>query len=272
MAGKAEQFLSLSVKTKLKMYRDPAINAGTLGLIDVSHGWAGGGQDLPSGTPLNNLCWVDNDPAVVGSVSLAYDGVGHGMIFDKTSRQYFKMPNGFIPTAAMTDYVHTFWLKIDPANAGNAGFNNVIVGIAATSYATTANRLMQVFPTITDGVITALTVSVRGVNYSILPYLGGLVDGNLHCLSVRYVESSDGTKQKGMVYLDGALVYEGAFVAKIAYPTAEITYNGVGSDRADAAGFAGRFYRARMDDLTLSDQSALEIIATEMDAVSGLFS
>ncbi|HIF5903217.1 TPA: hypothetical protein ACX3HX_006004, partial [Raoultella ornithinolytica] len=88
--------------------------------------------------------------------------------------------------------MHTFWLKVNPASAGNEGFNNVIVGIAATSYASTANRLLQVFPTIASGVITALTVSVRGVNYSILPYLSGLVDGNLHCLSVRYVESSDG--------------------------------------------------------------------------------
>ncbi len=194
------------------------------------------------------------------------------MIFDNTSRQYFQMPAGFIPTADMTDYMHTFWLKIDPANAGNAGFNNVIVGIAATSYATTVNRLMQVFPTITDGVITALTVSVRGVNYSILPYLSGLVDGNLHCLSVRYVESSDGTQQKGMVYLDGVLAYEGTFVTKVAYPSTSITYNGVGSDRADTAAFAGRFYRARMDDLTLTSKSALEVIAEEMAAVSGRFS
>lgn len=260
-----------SIPTGEVMYNWPSINAGTLGMIDVKSHWSGGEQDLPSGSTLKNLCYVD-DPATVGSVSLVYDAVSGGLIFDKSSRQYFKMPNGFIPTAAMKDYMHTFWLKVNPANAGNEGFNNVIVGIAATSYASTANRLLQLFPTITSGVITALTVSVRGVNYSILSYLSGLVDGNLHCLSVRYVESSDGTQQKGMVYLDGALVYEGTFVTKIAYPSSSITYNGVGSDRADATAFAGRFYRARMDDLTLTSKSALQIIAEEMASVSGRFS
>lgn len=260
-----------SIPTGEVMYNWPSINSGTLGMIDVKSHWSGGEQNLPSGSTLKNLCYVE-DPATVGSVSLVYDAATGGMIYDKTSRQYFKMPNGFIPTSAMKDYMHTFWLKVNPANAGNEGFNNVIVGISATSYATTANRLLQVFPTITSGVITALTVSVRGVNYSILSYLSGLVDGNLHCLSVRYVESSDGTQQKGMIYLDGTLVYEGTFVAKIAYPTAAITYNGVGSDRADAAAFAGRFYRGRMDDLTLTSKSALQIIAEEMASVSGRFS
>lgn len=269
--GKAEKLLGVSIDTGEKLYRFPSINTGTLGMIDVKSVWAGGAQNLPSGSNLKNLCYVE-DPATVGTVSLVYDATAGGMIFDKTSRQYFKMPNGFIPTSAMKDYMHTFWLKVNPANAGNAGFNNVIVGIAATDYATTAKRLLQVFPTITSGVITALTVSVRGVNYSILSYLSGLVDGNLHCLSVRYVESSDGTQQKGMIYLDGVLVYEGTFVAKVAYPSSAITYNGVGSDRADAAAFAGRFYRARMDDLTLTSKSALEVIAEEMAAVSGRFS
>lgn len=76
MAGKAEQFMGLSIETRAKMYRDPAINAGTLGLVDVKHLWAGGGQDLPSGSELKNLCWTE-DPAVVGSVSLNYDAA-HG--------------------------------------------------------------------------------------------------------------------------------------------------------------------------------------------------
>ncbi|MCA8636781.1 hypothetical protein [Escherichia coli] len=269
--GKAEKLLGVSIDTGEKLYRFPSINTGTLGMIDVKSVWTGGAQNLPSGSNLKNLCYVE-DPATVGTVPLVYDATAGGMIFDKTSRQYFKMPNGFIPTSAMKDYMHTFWLKVNPANAGNEGFNNVIVGIAATNYATTANRLLQVFPTITSGVITALTVSVRGVNYSILSYLSGLVDGNLHCLSVRYVESSDGTQQKGMVYLDGVLAYEGTFVTKVAYPSTSITYNGVGSDRADTAAFAGRFYRARMDDLTLTSKSALEVIAEEMAAVSGRFS
>lgn len=269
--GKAEKLLGVSIDTGEKLNRFPSINIGTLGMIDVKSLWSGGAQNLPSASLLKNLCYVE-DPATVGTVPLVYDAATGGVIYDKTSRQYLKMPTGFIPTAAMKDYMHTFWLKITPGNAGNEGFNNVIVGIAATSYASTATKLLHLFPTITSGVITALTVSVRGVNYSILTYLGALVDGGLHCLSVRYVESSDGTQQKGMIYLDGALVYEGTFVTKIAYPTAAITYNGVGSDRADAAAFAGKFYRARMDDLTLTEKTALVIIAEEIAAVAGRFS
>ncbi|EPY4579348.1 hypothetical protein ACXDKZ_005276 [Klebsiella pneumoniae] len=271
MAGKAEQFMGLSIKTRAKMYRDPAINVGTLGLVDVKHGWAGGGKNLASGEELQNLCWVE-DPATVGSVSLNYDSAHGGVIFTRASRQYFRMPAAFIPTAAMRDYMHTFWLKIDPANAGNEGFGNAIIGIAATSYATTVNRLLQVYPTITEGVVKALTVSVRGINYSVIDRLGALTDGSLHCLSVRYVESGDGTQQKGMIYLDGELVYEGVFVAKVPYPSSAITYNGVGSDRADTGAFAGLFYRARMDDLTISGKTAQEVIADEMAAVNGLFS
>lgn len=269
--GKAEKLLGVSISTSEKLYRFPSINPGTLGMIDVKSVWSGGAVNLPSGSTLKNLCYV-TDPATVGTVSLTYDSATGGMVYNKTSRQYFGMPTGFIPTSTMKDYMHTFWLKIDPTNAGSEGFNNVIIGIAATSYATTANRLLQVFPTITSGVITALTVSVRGVNYSILTYLSGLVDGNVHCLSVRYVESSDGTQQKGMIYLDGVLAYEGTFVTKIAYPSSSITYNGVGSDRADTAAFAGRFYRARMDNLTLTTKSALQVISEEMAAVSGRFS
>ncbi|THD51300.1 hypothetical protein ERD95_09035 [Enterobacteriaceae bacterium ML5] len=240
-------------------------------MIDVKSIWSGGAQNLPSASLLKNLCYVD-DPATVGTVSLVYDATAGGITYDKTSRQYFKMPLGFIPTSTMKDYMHTFWLKVSPGSAGNEGFNNVIVGIAATSYASTATKLLHVFPTITSGVITALTVTVRGVNYSILTYLSGLVDGGLHCLSVRYVQSSDGTQQKGMIYLDGVLVYEGTFVTKIAYPTAAISYYGVGSDRADAAGFSGKFYRARMDDLTLTDKTAIAVIAEEIAAVTGRFS
>ena len=269
--GKAEKLLGVSIETGEKLNRFPSINTGTLGMVDVKSLWSGGAQNLPSAATLKNLCYVE-DPATVGSVPLVYDTATGGVIYDKTSRQYLKMPTGFIPTAAMKDYMHTFWLMVNPANAGNEGFNNVLVGIAATSYASTAARLLQVFPTISSGTITALTVTVRGVNYSILPYLGALLNGGVHCLSVRYVESSDGTQQKGMIYLDGTLVYEGTFVAKIAYPAAAITYNGVGSDRADAAGFAGRFYRARMDDLTVTTKNAQHIIAEEIASVSGRFS
>lgn len=269
--GKAEKLIGVSISTGEKLNRFPSINSGTLGLIDVKSIWSGGAQNLPSASLLKNLCYVD-DPATVGTVSLVYDATTGGVTYDKTSRQYFKMPLGFIPTSTMNDYMHTFWLKVTPSNSGSEGFNNVIVGIAATSYASTATKILHIFPTITSGVITALTVTVRGVNYSILTYLSGLLDGNIHCLSVRYVSSSDGTQQKGMVYLDGVLVYEGTFVTKIAYPTAAITYYGVGSDRADAAGFAGKFYRARMDDLTLTDKTATTVIAEEMAAVSGRFS
>ncbi len=164
-------------------------------MIDVKHNWAGGAKNTAPGAQLKNLCFLD-DPASVGSVALNFDSTTGGLIFDKTSRQYLRLPAGFIPTAAMKDYMHTFWLKIDPANAGADGFSNVWVGIGATSYATTANRLIQVYPTITAGVITALTVCVRGINYSIKDYIGSLADGNLHCLSVRYQESADGTQQR----------------------------------------------------------------------------
>ncbi|EPR8383524.1 hypothetical protein R0E42_005330 [Klebsiella variicola] len=269
--GKVEQSTDWVNDTGSKLYYFPSINAGTLGMIDVKHNWAGGAKNLAPGAQLKNLCYLD-DPASVGSVALNFDSTTGGLIFDKTSRQYLRLPAGFIPTAAMKDYMHTFWLKIDPANAGADGFSNVWVGIGATSYATTANRLIQVYPTITAGVITALTVCVRGINYSIKDYIGSLADGNLHCLSVRYQESADGTQQKGLVYLDGVLAYEGVWTGKIAYPTATINLNGIGSNLADTTPFAGRFYRARIDDLTLVSKTALQVIAEEMAAVAGRFS
>lgn len=271
MAGKAEKFLGESHNTGERLYRYPSINSGTKGMIDVKSGWAGGAKDLAANAQLKNLCYLE-DPAVVGIVALAYDAASGGLVYDNTSRQYLKLPAGFIPSSSMKDYMHTFWLKINPAAAGAAGFNNVVVGIGTTSYATTANMLMKVTPTVTSGVVTAITVNIRGVNYSVLSQLGPLFNGSLHCLSLRYVESADGTQQKGMIYLDGALVYEGVFVAKTTYPAGTINLNGVGSNLADTTPFAGRFYRARIDDLTLTTKTALQVISEEMAAVSGRFS
>lgn len=118
----------------------------------------------------------------------------------------------------------------------------------------------------------ALTVCLCVINYSIKDYIGSLADGNLHCLRVRYQESADGTQQKGLVYLDGVLAYEGVWTGKIAYPTATINLNRIGSNLADTTSFAGRFYRARIDDLMLVSKTALLVIAEEMAAVAGRFS
>ena len=70
--GKAEKLLGVSIDTGEKLYRFPSINTGTLGMIDVKSVWAGGAQNLPSGSNLKNLCYVE-DPATVGTVSLVYD-------------------------------------------------------------------------------------------------------------------------------------------------------------------------------------------------------
>ncbi|AVR36726.1 hypothetical protein KPC142_06703 [Klebsiella quasipneumoniae] len=118
----------------------------------------------------------------------------------------------------------------------------------------------------------ALTVCFCVINYSIKDYIGSLADGNLHYLSVRYQESADGTQQKGLVYLDGVLAYEGVWTGKIAYPAAAVNLNGIESNLADTTPFADQFYRARIDAFTLVSKTALQVIAEEMAAVAGKFS
>ncbi|MBL1822585.1 hypothetical protein ELE64_32045, partial [Klebsiella pneumoniae] len=102
--GKVEQSTDWVNDTGSKLYYFPSINAGTLGMIDVKHNWAGGAKNLAPGAQLKNLCFLD-DPASVGSVALNFDSTSGGLVFDKTSRQYLRLPAGFIPTAAMKDYM-----------------------------------------------------------------------------------------------------------------------------------------------------------------------
>ncbi|EOY3614345.1 hypothetical protein ACP4CF_003429 [Klebsiella pneumoniae] len=60
--------------------------------------------------------------------------------------------------------------------------------------------------------------------------------------------------------------------AILKHPAAAVNLNGIGSNLADTTPFAGRFYRARIDDLTLVSKTALQVIEEEMAAVTGRFS
>ncbi|HCQ8029441.1 TPA: hypothetical protein OL867_005440, partial [Klebsiella pneumoniae] len=44
--GKVEQSTDWVNDTGSKLYYFPSINAGTLGMIDVKHNWAGGAKNL----------------------------------------------------------------------------------------------------------------------------------------------------------------------------------------------------------------------------------
>ncbi len=269
--SKLEKLLLASIPTSEKLYRFPSINEGTLGLVDMKSAWSGGARNLAPAATLKNLCYVD-DPAVVGAVALNYDADTGGLIFTGVGLEYVQTPTAFIPTSDMTDYMHTYWLKIDPTNAGSISFNNAIIGMGVGGYATPGNMFNKVTPTITSGGVTNIEVNIRGKNYPVFSQLSGLIDGNVHCLSLRYLKSDDGTQQKGLIYLDGTLVYEASFAALVAYPAGVVNVAGVGVKGVYTRTFSGRFYRARMDDLTLTSKTAEQVLSDEIAAVSGRFS
>ncbi|MCV5714959.1 hypothetical protein OFN39_37725, partial [Escherichia coli] len=74
--------------------------------------------------------------------------------------------------------------------------------------------------------------------------------------------------QKSRLYLDGVLKYESSFSAIVAYPTT-ITLARVGDAEITTTSLSvnGGVYRGRLDDLTLTTKTALEVLADDISLV-----
>lgn len=267
--SKAERLLLASIPTSERLYHYPSINPGTLGLVDMKSVWSGAAKNLAVGATIKNLCYV-TDPATVGAVALTYDATAGGMTFVGTGLEAVKMPIAFIPTSAMTHYMHTYWLKVTPTNAGANGFSNATLGIGV-GYGTAANSLLQLTPTTSSGTATGVSLTVHGVTLTVNAILP-LYDGNIHQFAVEYIRSSDGTQFMFNVYIDGVNIYTSIYRNVVAYPAGTINVNSVGCQSTYTRTYAGKFYRARMDDLTLTTKSALTILAEDTASVAGRFS
>ncbi|WP_410016133.1 hypothetical protein [Sodalis sp. C49] len=181
------------------------------------------------------------------------------------------MPAAFILPDAMTRYMHTYWLKIDPTSMGANGSSNATLGIGV-AYPTPANQILKLTLTIVSGVLTVVQLTVRGSGVTLTSQLSPLYNGSAHQLAVEYISFADDTQMMFNVYLDANLVYASAYTAKVAFPAGTVSVNSVACQGTYTRTFAGRFYRARMENLTLTTKTALAILVEDMSSVSGRLS
>ncbi|EMX9133734.1 hypothetical protein AAH343_000371 [Escherichia coli] len=266
--GPFEKRNGVTVETGDILYRDGSINSGTKGLISCHNTWSGAGENLSAGAQIKNMCYVD-DHATANSDLMA---AGNGYQLNAVHAQGINLPASMIATAGMTDYLYTFWLKVTGAAAATS--NSFLVALTNGIPSNAANTLFWLRPTFSSPTsASALQVLNHGEVINAYSFLSGLFDGNVHQVGVERVVSPDGTMQKSRLYLDGVLKYESSFSAIVAYPAA-ITLARVGDAEITTTSLSvnGGVYRCRLDDLTLTTKTALEVLADDINLVNGRYS
>lgn len=270
MTGRIEQYTNVVVNTGVKNYRDVSINEGTKALFDVSSAWAGGAKNISAGAQIKSLSYEDS----IASFTKAHDYSGGGMVFAGVKGDTFDLPAEAAPKPEDKHWLATMWLKIANYGVGTAGSpNNQIFSFSTSNINDlTASMFVMALSAVDGASPSAVSLYVRGRQYSLASQLEPLFDGLLHQFVVECEISDDNTKQRIIIWLDKVKVYESIWNSVAATVPGAPTYRYIGTSSAFPVAWTGSFYRYRRDDLTATPLTAEQIIAADSASIGSRFS
>lgn len=271
MTTRIEQYTNIALDTNVKNYRDVSINPGTKALFDVSSPWAGGAKNISAGAQIKSLSYEDS----VASFTKAHNYANGGMVFTGVNGDMFTLPDAIAPQPSDTHWAVTVWMKMSNWGAGTtANRNNQTLSFATTPLNNVSNAMLTLVCTPAVGALpTSISVFARGKNYSgLASALASIYDNELHQVAFELQLSSDGTQQQLKVYVDGVSVYASGFASVASSIPGAPTEKYIGTSPSFPLAWAGKFYRARKDDLTATTLTVSEILTADSSSIRGRFS
>lgn len=269
MGGRIEILKDVVANTGKKFYRDKSINEGTRSVFDVAITDMGGAANLPAGASLGDLTYNNNTG--VFSLAKTYSAANKGMIFAGVKNDGFDLNEAGCMKVADKHWLFTAWLKITKAGTASS-FNNQLLHFSTVDTNGYPNALLSIVPTLdASGVVTKIELGVRGKNYIVTTQLASLYDGNRHQLAIECSISDDGTQNTIKVYLDKVQVFSSTSSVAATLP-GEPVRRRIGTTNPFPLAWTGLFYRARVDDLTLTDLTASEVLTADYDLCASRFS
>lgn len=267
MGGRIEVLNGVVADTGKKFYRDKTINAGTRSVFDMAVTSMGGGKDVSAGAEINDLTYNDYNGTFAASKVFS----NGGMEFAGVKGDGFDLEASSSMKVADTHWLFTAWMKITLAGSVSS-FNNQTIhfSTANTNGATTA--LLSLVPTLnSSGVPTTIELAVRGKNYVLSTQVLPLYDGNVHQFAVELSLSADGATQTLKVYIDKSMVYSNTGTVATT-PPGEPTVRRIGTTASLPLSWKGKFYRSRVDIITVSGLTVTEILTSDYNLCASRFS
>lgn len=264
MSGRFEELVGVSgIDTGEIIYRDDSIDAGTRGLVDMGWVWGGGAKALAIDDRVKNLCWLD-DPLIARA---ALPTAGGGAAFSGDN-SYALLPEGFMLRQSDRHMLFTMHLKMNRAAPAGASYNSRIVDFRAGN-----TSQLSIIPTVdANGAMTNLEIATNSFGWSVMGALSSIVDNKVHQLGVELTVSADEAYIRLSVWLDGVVVQETDYVPRQAWPLPNAGDRPrLGNWAGFAGGFTGRFYRARLDDLTRTSRKVADILADDAAVATARF-
>ena len=267
--SKIEQLKNVVIDTGTKLYRESTMLTSTKALYDFRSGWAGAAKNITANGTVKDLCYTNNVATIKGA-TLTYVGGGLRNAVQNGARIDF--PVASAPLFADTNWLVNIWYSPEGYFAGAASDNTIFqIGSFASFDYTKAMCAVRVFST--DGInITKIGFAVRGLYYestdsATLALFAGATNKTPILMSVHY-QLIGGTHYV-RIYLNGALFMSRSTTTTV--PT--ITPTSVSAfGTAPNWSLTGKFYRYKLDNLLTSTNSAADIINTEYQTNSSVFS
>lgn len=257
MSGIIEQFLGFTCDTGMKMYYDKSMNNGTRALFDMSSKAAGGKINIPAGGIVSDLSF---DP-LEGVFNKAKNYSGGGMQFAGVGNDTFSLPPLASPQPEDKHWLFTLWVKI--SKPGSNSFNNRTFHFGKAGNGAAVHTVFGLIPTAVDGEVTQVELRVNGRQFIPGLSLSPLYDGSVRQLGIEVERSESGLQQRVTACIDTVQVWSTGW-SNLPDPLPYTAAQGyIGTSGTFPMAWTGSFYRARLDDLSLSGLSASEVLSLD---------
>lgn len=253
-----------------KLYRDSSMDDGTLGLIDFSGLWGRpqgivAGGTVPGGSLFNNYTRAADtaDIPTTTFAPLVWDGQGL-VLSQATWWQGVRLPAAFFLGSASRHVLLTFWVKLQATGVTN------VSGKIATCSRINSIPNWEFYPSGSGGIMTQCQFNLCNVILLVFTQnqCSYFCDGNFHQLAVEVVITGTG-QAKATSYLDGQILLDSGYHTIPALSALPAPPGDQGAYLGPATGYGnyawpGTYYRARIDDLTATPRTAMQILAADL--------
>lgn len=256
----------------VKFQREPTIDSGTRALFDFRSTWAGAGQAVAANTNLKDLTY--NNLVAVNAAALTF--AGNGFYFNNavTVTNRINIPQAACPQYADTDWLLQFWFNPEEYAAAS-NLNNQLLNISNNTAWNYNVAMCTIILNLTSDlkVPSDIRFGVRGklvtLNSAeaIAKFTGASSRAPL-LISVHYKYGA--TTDLIEVYLDGVL-FGSLNTAPWTTAITAATTRCLNASSAYPKCVKSKYYRYRLDDLTLTDRTAAELIALEYAQCKDVF-